>query len=101
MKPGASLPCSQDIPFRSIFILTSHLRRVLPGRRVPSGFTNKIFHVFIFTIFVTCPAHLILLDLITLTIYAAPPASKYFLPLRPKVYPSALLSDTSNILPLT
>jgi hypothetical protein len=81
--------------------ISSYSRLGLPRYLFPSVFPTKFLCISQVSHACYMPVHLIMLDLITLTIYAAPPASKYFLPLRPKVYPSALLSDTSNILPLT
>jgi hypothetical protein len=55
---------------RSILILSSHLRLGLPSCLCPSGISSKIVYAFlIFLIHATCPAHLILLDLITVIIF--------------------------------
>ena len=54
---------------KSILILTSHLRRGLPKGLFPIGLPVKILKALLPSSFlVTCPAHLNLLDLITLTI---------------------------------
>jgi hypothetical protein len=87
MEPDDSLPCSQKpstcsypqpdqssshhpIPslVRSILILSTHLRLYLPKSLYPSGFfTISCIHSF-YPIRATCPARLILLDLIMLII---------------------------------
>ena len=55
--------------WRSILILSSHLRLGLPSRFFPSGFPTQILYMYLLSpIRATCPAHLILLDLITWTI---------------------------------
>jgi len=54
------------ISWRAIFLLSSHLRLGLPSGLFPSDFTTKIcIHFSSPPIRATCPAHLILLDLIT------------------------------------
>ena len=61
----------QSIPphptsWRSILLLSSHLRLGLPSSPFPSGFPTKTLYTTLFaTIRATWPAHLILLDFIT------------------------------------
>ena len=55
--------------WRSILILSTHLRLGLPSGLFPSGFPSKTLYTTLSsTIRATCPAHLILLDFITRTI---------------------------------
>ena len=89
MKPRGSMPHSQELssnPYpepnqpnssqvliptflRSILILSSHLRLGLPKGLFPVGLPVKILKAVLPpSILATCPAHLNLLDLITLTI---------------------------------
>ena len=68
-EPHKSSPCPHPTSWRSILILTSHLRLGLPRGLFPSGFPAKTLYTpLLVTIRATCPTHLILFHFITRTI---------------------------------
>jgi hypothetical protein len=72
---------------RSILIFT-HLHLGLPSSLLPSGFpTSTYTHSYSFPVCATCPAHLILLDLIILIVMQFSPLSRLLIPLQSKYPP--------------
>ena len=64
-------PCPQPTSWRSILILSSHLCLGLPSGLFPSVFPTKTLYAPLLNpIGATCPAHLILLNLITRIIFS-------------------------------
>jgi len=62
---------SYPISLRSILILVFHLRLSLPNCLFPSGSPTKILYSFLISpMLATCPAQLILLDLIIIMIFS-------------------------------
>jgi hypothetical protein len=90
---------------RSILILSTHLRLCLPSRLFSSGFPTNIL---VSPILPTCPAHLILLDLIILIMYGEeyklwslslckfPPISRHFILLGPNILLSVSIYTDSK-----
>jgi len=63
-------PPSRPFSLRSVLILSFRLRLVLPSALSPSGLPTKILYAFvILPMRATCPAHLIILELLILIIF--------------------------------
>jgi hypothetical protein len=121
MESKGSLLCSQEpatdhyseldtsnshltilFPLKYIIILSFHLCLGLPSGHFPSGFPTKIEYEFLIsTMHATCPAHLILLNLITPIISSeshklwsssSSPSSHHFFPLSSKYSPHHLIT---------
>jgi hypothetical protein len=65
-----SSPCPRPISWRSILILSCHLRLGLPSDLLSGLPTTFLYAPVLSPIRATCPAHLILLDLITRIIFS-------------------------------
>lgn len=85
----------------NILISFSHLQLCIPSGHIPSGLLNKILYAFISSMRAAFSAHLIVLELVTLSIFGDgfhPSVSSAFCLLGPNIFLGTLFSDIFNTL---
>ena len=98
-EPDQFIPSDYLISWRSVLMLSSHLRLGLPSGFFPSGFPIKILYaLLLFPIPATCRTHFFILDLITRIVFGSPLSSVFQSPVTSSLLNISVSSLFSNTL---